>query len=85
MTSHTTEQAFESTVEPMLLEAGWHAGDLGEWDVERALFPARAVAFIRETQPDEWARHRRSKRTTSMIYRSEEPFGEPALTPAVRG
>ena len=56
MTSHTTEQAFESTVESMLLEAGWHAGDLGEWDVERALFPARAVAFIRETQPDEWER-----------------------------
>ena len=56
MTSHTTEQAFESTVESMLLEAGWHAGDLAEWDVERALFPARAVAFIRETQPDEWAR-----------------------------
>ena len=56
MTSHTTEQAFESTVESMLLDAGWRAGDLGEWDVERALFPARAVAFIRETQPDEWAR-----------------------------
>ena len=56
MTSHTTEQAFESTVESMLLDAGWHAGDLGEWDVDRALFPARAVAFIRETQPDEWAR-----------------------------
>ena len=56
MTTQTTEQAFESTVESMLLGAGWHAGDLGEWDVERALFPARAVAFIRETQPDEWAR-----------------------------
>ena len=56
MTSHTTEQAFESTVESMLLDAGWRAGDLGEWDVDRALFPARAVAFIRETQPDEWAR-----------------------------
>ena len=56
MTSQTTEQAFESTVESMLLGAGWRAGDLGEWDVERALFPARAVAFIRETQPDEWAR-----------------------------
>ena len=55
MTSHTTEQAFESTVESMLLEGGWQAGDLGEWDVERALFPARAVAFIRDTQPDEWA------------------------------
>ena len=56
MTTQTTEQAFESTVESMLLEAGWHAGDLGEWDVDRALFPARAIAFIRETQPDEWTR-----------------------------
>ena len=56
MTTQTTEQAFESTVESMLLDAGWHAGDLAEWDVDRALFPARAVAFIRETQPDEWAR-----------------------------
>ena len=56
MTSQTTEQALESTVESMLLEGGWRAGDLGEWDVDRALFPARAVAFIRETQPDEWAR-----------------------------
>ena len=55
MTTQTTEQAFESTIESMLLDAGWRAGDLGEWDVERALFPARAVAFIRETQPDEWA------------------------------
>ena len=51
MTCHTTEQAFESTVESLLLDAGWRTGDLGEWDVERALFPARAVAFIRETQP----------------------------------
>ena len=56
MTSHTTEQAFETNVESMLLDAGWRAGDLGEWDVDRALFPARAVAFIRETQPDEWER-----------------------------
>ena len=55
MTSQTTEQAFESTVASMLLDAGWRTGDLAEWDVERALFPARAVAFIRETQPDEWA------------------------------
>ena len=56
MTTETTEQAFESTVESTLLEAGWHAGDRAEWDVDRALFPARAVAFIRETQHDEWAR-----------------------------
>ena len=56
MTSHTTEQAFESSVESMLLGVGWRAGDRKEWDVERALFPAYACAFIRETQPDEWAR-----------------------------
>ena len=55
MTTTHTEQAFESTVELMLLGGGWRKGDLGEWDVDRALFPARAVAFIRETQPDEWA------------------------------
>ena len=56
MTSHTDERAFESMVESMLLEGGWRTGDRAEWDVERALFPSRAIAFIRETQPDEWAR-----------------------------
>ena len=55
MTSQTNEQAFESTVESMLLAGGWRAGDLAEWDTERALFPARAVAFLRETQPQQWA------------------------------
>ncbi|MXW29321.1 MAG: type I restriction endonuclease subunit R [Chloroflexi bacterium] len=56
MTSHTDERAFESTVESKLIEAGWRTGDRAEWDVERALFPSRAAAFIRETQPDEWER-----------------------------
>ena len=55
MTATHTEQAFETNVESLLLGAGWRTGDLGEWDVDRALFPARAVAFIRDTQPDEWA------------------------------
>ena len=56
MMSHTDERAFESTVESMLLESGWRTGDRAEWNVERALFPSRVAAFIRETQPDEWAR-----------------------------
>ena len=56
MTSQTDEQAFESTVESMLLGAGWRKGDRDEWDVERALFPARAVAFLRATQPEQWDR-----------------------------
>ena len=54
MTATHTEQAFETNVESMLLGGGWRAGDLAEWDVDRALFPARAVAFIRDTQPDAW-------------------------------
>ena len=55
MTATHTEQAFETNVEWMLLSRGWRKGDLAEWDIDRALFPARAVAFIRATQPDEWA------------------------------
>ena len=55
MTSQTNEQAFESTVESMLLGGGWRKGDLAEWDSERALFPPRALAFLRETQPEQWA------------------------------
>ena len=55
MTATHTEQAFETTVESMLLGSGWRKGDLAEWDVDRALFPARAAAFIRDTQPDDWA------------------------------
>ena len=52
----TTERAFESTVESMLVEGGWCRGDRSEWDVGRALFPARVVAFLREAQPELWER-----------------------------
>ena len=55
MSTHTKELAFESTVESMLLDGGWRKGDREEWDVDRALFPARALAFIRDTQPELWA------------------------------
>ena len=56
MSDQTKEYAFETRVEEILLgPAGWHPGNLAEWDVERALFPARALAFIAETQPKLWA------------------------------
>ena len=55
MSTHTKELAFESTVESMLLDGGWRKGDREEWDVDRALFPARALAFIRDTQRELWA------------------------------
>lgn len=56
MPAQTTEYAFETRVEEILLgPAGWHPGNPVEWDVERALFPARICAFIAETQPKLWA------------------------------
>ena len=54
MSTHTNEFAFETTVESMLLAGGWQKGNREEWDVDRALFPARALAFIRDTQPELW-------------------------------
>ena len=55
MSTHTEESAFESTIESMLLDGGWGKGDRDEWNAHRALFPARALAFIRDTQPELWA------------------------------
>ena len=55
MTSQTNEAAFESTVQSMLLAGGWNSGDRTEWDADRALFPARVVAFLQATQPVTWA------------------------------
>ncbi|MCY3911443.1 MAG: DEAD/DEAH box helicase family protein [bacterium] len=54
MTSQTTEKAFESVVESMLLDGGWRRGDVAEWDVERSLFPDRVVAFLEAAQPALW-------------------------------
>ena len=55
MASQTNERAFESYVEQMLLTgSGWLQGTNAEWDVERALFPARIITFIQDTQPQLW-------------------------------
>lgn len=50
----TTEKAFESYVEQMLLAKGWQSGNLRIWDQERALFPQAITDFIAETQPQLW-------------------------------
>ncbi|TNE82541.1 MAG: type I restriction endonuclease subunit R, partial [Gammaproteobacteria bacterium] len=52
--SQTTEKAFESYVEQMLLAKGWQQGDLSGWDKERALFPQAITDFIAATQPQLW-------------------------------
>lgn len=59
MSGQTHERAFEVHVEEMLLgQGGWRAGTNAEWDVERALFPPRVVAFLEATQPKLWAEMR---------------------------
>ena len=59
MSGQTNERAFETIVEEVLLQqARWQAGTNAEWDVERALFPARVCAFLEDTQPKMWAEMR---------------------------
>lgn len=56
MATQTNERAFEAHVEEVLLErSGWDPGTNVEWDVERALFPARVFAFLQDTQDKVWA------------------------------
>ena len=53
--AQTTEHAFETYVEEILLTCGgWKSGSNAEWDKERALFPAQVFAFIADTQPKLW-------------------------------
>lgn len=54
MPGQTTEKAFESYVEEMLLTRGWKAGTNFEWDKERALFPKQIVEFLQDTQLKLW-------------------------------
>ena len=59
MSQQTDERAFEALVEETLLqESGWEAAPNDEWDVERALFPARVCSFLESTQPKLWAKVR---------------------------
>ncbi len=56
MPGQTTERAFETYVEEILLtRGGWKSGTNAEWDKERAMFPAQVFAFIADTQPKLWA------------------------------
>ena len=54
MSTQTKEKAFEDTVESTLLNAGWVKGVREDWDADRALFAEPAIAFMRDTQPEQW-------------------------------
>src|SRR3954467_7001194 len=59
MSQQTNERAFETRVEETLLgPGGWQLGTNAEWDVERALFPARVCAFLEATESKLWAEMR---------------------------
>ena len=50
------EAAFEAVIEAHLLENGYAPAAGAGFDRGRAIFPETALAFIRETQPGEWAK-----------------------------
>ena len=52
----TTEAAFEAVIEEHLLRNGYVPIAGAGFDRERAIFPDTFLAFIRETQPQEWSR-----------------------------
>ena len=54
--SRHSEAAFESVIEAHLLQNGYISIARDGFDRDRAIFPATVLAFIRETQPVEWAK-----------------------------
>ena len=54
--SRHSEAAFESVIEAHLLQNGYIPIAREGFDRDRAIFPATVLAFIRETQPVEWAK-----------------------------
>ncbi len=50
----TSEAAFETAIESVLLADGYHKLQSSEFDAELAIFPQEVLAFIRETQLTVW-------------------------------
>jgi type I restriction enzyme R subunit len=51
-----SEAAFETVIEAHLLQNGYLSVARDDFDRNRAIFPETVLAFIRETQPKEWAK-----------------------------
>ena len=54
--SRRSEAAFETVIEAHLLQNGYVPVAREGFDRERAIFPETVLAFLRETQPKEWAK-----------------------------
>ncbi len=70
--AQTSEKAFESYVEQMLLARGWQQGSVSGWDKEQALFPKQITDFIAAGQPQLWEQMRgqHGKKLESMVLAS---------------
>lgn len=55
-TARLREEAFETAIEVRLIADGYVRVEPAGFDRERAIFPDVVLAFIRETQPGEWAK-----------------------------
>lgn len=60
-TPRTTEKNFENNVESMMHDAGWdvfesNAEAQADYDRKRALKTESLIGFVKETQPEEWAK-----------------------------
>ena len=55
-TSRHSEAAFETVIEAHLLQNGYVSVAGDGFDPDHAIFPDTVLAFIRETQPVEWAK-----------------------------
>src|SRR5215831_9989895 len=56
MSQRHSEAAFETVIETHLLANSYVSVERASFDRERAIFPETVLAFIRATQPQEWAR-----------------------------
>lgn len=56
MPGQHTEQAFETAIEEYLIaHGGYRQGDPAAFDLERGLFSGDVLAFVKKSQPKEWA------------------------------
>jgi len=61
-----SEAAFETVIEAHLLQNGYLPVARDSFDRERAIFPSTVLAFIRATQPKEWAKLEASGATSRV-------------------
>ena len=78
----TSEQAFEAVIDAHLLANGYESIAGNGFDRNRAIFPETVLAFIRGTQPKEWAKLESlhgDKTGEQILGRSVQVDGHPRL------